>query len=98
MPRWDMATRTLSRKVLEQIVFLGTPETNWWTSRDMVGKKLKIEPDALYDPVRLLIEEGDVESDDLDLHAVRATLRGWMKVPWAARTTSERALQKPTAP
>ncbi len=86
MPRWDMATRTLSRKVLEQIVFLGTPETNWWTSRDMVGKKLKREPDELYDPVRLLIEEGDVESDDLDLQAVRATLRGgWMKVPWAAR-------------
>ena len=88
MPRWDTATRYLSRKVLEQIVLLGTPETNWWTSRDMVGKELKIDSEELYYPVRLLVEEGDVESDAFDLQAVRATLRGWMKIPWAARTTS----------
>ena len=54
----------------------------------MVGKKLRMNPDALYYAVRLLVEEGDVESDALDLEAVRATLRGWMKFPWAARTTS----------
>jgi hypothetical protein len=81
---------------LEQVVRLGTLETNWWTSRDIVGKKLRMNPDALYYAVRLLVEEGDVESDALDLQAVRATLRGWMKFPWrvgairqdSARTTA----------
>jgi hypothetical protein len=71
---------------LEQVVCLGTLETNWWTSRDMVGKKLRMNPEALYYAVRLLVEEGDVESDALDLQAVRATLRGWMKFPPAEAT------------
>ncbi len=47
----------------------------------MVGEKLRMNPDKLYYAVRLLVEEGDVESDALDLEAVRATLRGWMKYP-----------------
>ena len=81
MTRWDAATRSLSRKVLKQVVRLGTPETNWWTYRDVVGDKLRMYPGELYNAVRLLIEEGEVESDALDLHAVRATLRGWMKFP-----------------
>jgi hypothetical protein len=35
----------------------------------------------LYYAVLLLIEEGDVESNALDLYTVRAMLRGWMKFP-----------------
>jgi hypothetical protein len=85
MPRWNTDTRSLSRKVLEQVAFLGTPETNWWTYMDMVGKRLRLDPDELYDAVRLLIEEGDVESNTLDLYTVRAKLRGRMKVPWVGR-------------
>jgi hypothetical protein len=79
--RWDEATRSLSRKVLEQVVWLGTPETNWWTSRAIVGKELNIDPADLIYAVQLLIEEGDVESNALELYTVRATLRGWMKFP-----------------
>ena len=82
MTRWDEATRSLSREVLKQVVGLGTPETNWWTSRDMLGKHLKATtPGELYNAVRLLIEEGDVESESFDLCTVRATLRGWTKYP-----------------
>jgi len=65
---------------LEQVVRLGTLETNWWTIRDMVGRKLRMNPNALYYAVRLLVEEGDAESNALDLYAVRATLRGWIKI------------------
>jgi hypothetical protein len=79
--RWDAATRGLSREVLEQVVRLGTLETNWWTCRDMVGDALRMYPGELYNAVRLIIEEGNVESDTLELYAVRATLRGWMKFP-----------------
>jgi hypothetical protein len=79
--RWDAATRSLSREVLEQVVFLGTPEANWWTYIDRVGDKLRMYPGELHNAVRLLIEEGDVESETLDLYAVRATLRGWTKFP-----------------
>ena len=43
--------------------------------------ELKTEPVELYKAVRLLIEEGDIESNALDLHALRSTLRGWMKFP-----------------
>ena len=57
----------------------------------MVGKKLRMNPDALYYAVRLLVEEGDVESDALDLQAVRATLRGWMKFPPAGATRRDSA-------
>jgi hypothetical protein len=81
VPRWDATTRRLSREVLEQVIRLGTLETNWWTSRDVVGKRLRKDPGELYNAVRLLIEEGDLESDALELHTVRATLRGWMKFP-----------------
>ena len=59
----------------------------------MVGKQLRIDPGELYYAVRLLIEEGDVESDALDLQAVRATLRGWMKFPPRYKT-EERSFQK----
>jgi hypothetical protein len=92
MPGWDVGTRSLSRKVLEQVVYLGTPETNWWTYRDIVGKELKATPDKLYEAVQLLIEEGDVESNTLDLYTVRATLRGWMKFPgtWGNQGSPER--------
>jgi hypothetical protein len=83
VPEWDIATRSLSRKVLEQVARQGTPETNWWTASSEVGKELSIGSDKLYDAVQLLIEEGDVESDALDRFTVRATLRGWMKVPEA---------------
>jgi hypothetical protein len=81
MSRWDAATRDLSRKVLEQVVRLGTPEKNWWTTRSRVGTELKTDPVELYNAVRLLIEEGDIESNALDLCALRSTLRGWMKFP-----------------
>jgi hypothetical protein len=79
--RWDEATRSLSRKVLEQVVRLGTPETNWWTTSSRVSYELRTDPVELYNAVRLLVEEGDVESKALDHKAVRATLRGWMKYP-----------------
>jgi hypothetical protein len=79
--RWDEATRSLSREVLKQVVGLGTLETNWWTSRDMVADALRMYPGELYNAVRLLIEEGDVESNTLDLYTLRATLRGWTKFP-----------------
>ena len=81
MSRWDAATRSLSRKVLEQVVRLGTTETNWWTTRHRVAYALDTDPVELYNAVRLLIEEGDVESNSLDLYDLRATLRGWMKFP-----------------
>jgi hypothetical protein len=74
--------------VLEQVVRLGTLETNWWISRDMVGYELRIDPEELYFAVRLLIEEGDVESNALDLYKVRATTRGWMKFPWRGYESS----------
>jgi hypothetical protein len=75
--RWDEATRRLSRKVLKQVVRLGTPETNWWTYSDVVEEALRMCPGELYNAVRLLIEEGDVESNTPDLYTLRATLRGW---------------------
>jgi hypothetical protein len=78
---WDTATRSLSRKVLEQVARQGTPETNWWTASSEVGKELRVDASALKDAVQLLIEEGDVESDTVDRATMRATLRGWMKVP-----------------
>jgi hypothetical protein len=67
--------------MLEQVVFLGTPETNWWTYRDVVGDALRMYPGELYNAVRLLIEEGDVKSNTRDLYTLRATLRGWTKFP-----------------
>jgi hypothetical protein len=95
MSRWDEATRSLSRKVLEQVVRLGTPETNWWTTRSRVGCELRTDPVALYNAVRLLIEEGDVESKALDLQAVRATLRGWMKFPEPGANRRKRLVTAP---
>ena len=54
----------------------------------MVGYELRIDPDELYYAMRLLIEEGDVESNVLDLYKVRATTRGWMKFPWRGYESS----------
>jgi hypothetical protein len=79
MQRWDAVTRNLSRKVLKQVVYLGTPETNWWAYRDAVGKKLNTTPDELYEAVQLLIKEGEVESNTQDFYTIRATLLGWVK-------------------
>ena len=79
MPGWDTETRRQSRKVLEQVVLLGTPATNWWAYSDVVGRRLKVTPNELYDAVQLLIKEGDVESNTKDCYAMRATLRGWVK-------------------
>ena len=81
MTRWDEATRSLSRKVLKQVMRLGTPETNWWTYRDVEEEALRMYPGELYNAVRLLIEEGDVESNSPDRYTLRATLRGRTKFP-----------------
>ena len=79
----DVKTQKLSRRVLKEIVRLEDPRQERWVSRNQVGEQMGLDPDVLYDPVHLLIQEGDLEKGSSDLWSVRATMQGRRKVPRA---------------